>query len=78
MALTLILNGTLRHFEELPLNATILNLIDVLGLKSDRIALEHNGNIAPRASWSHQIIAEGDKIELVHFVGGGTNTSCSD
>lgn len=75
MALTITLNGTMRCFEELDAGATVLKLIEALELKSDRVALEHNGEIAPRASWGTQTLSQGDKVELVHFVGGGKNTS---
>jgi sulfur carrier protein len=73
--LTLILNGMDRRFEHLEPGATISSLIEALELKSDRVALEHNGEIAPRASWPSQNLAENDTIELVHFVGGGVETS---
>lgn len=76
--MTLTLNGTARRFEQLDPGANLLNLIAALELKSDRIALEHNGEIAPRASWANQSLVDDDKIELVHFVGGGSNTSCDE
>lgn len=71
MALSVDLNGTTRRFDALASGATLLQLVGALELKSDRVALEHNGEIAPRASWSERSVAEGDRIELVHFVGGG-------
>lgn len=71
MPLMLTLNGTPSTFEQLTSGATLGDLIEALELKSDRIALEHNGQIAPRATWTTHSLAQGDKIELVHFVGGG-------
>jgi sulfur carrier protein len=42
-----------------------------MALKGDRIAVEHNGQIVQRARWSDTPIASGDRLEVVHFVGGG-------
>lgn len=71
MALSLILNGQRRSFESLGEPASLDELILQLGLKGDRIAVEHNGDICPRATWSEANIESGDRIEVVHFVGGG-------
>jgi sulfur carrier protein len=71
MALTVIINGQAREFEELGAGATVLELIAALGLKGDRVALELNGEIAARTAWGVTELAEGDKVEVVHFVGGG-------
>jgi sulfur carrier protein len=71
MSLTLILNGQSRVFESLPQPASLEQLIEELGLKSDRVAVEHNGEIVPRAVWAGVILSGGDRLEVVHFVGGG-------
>jgi sulfur carrier protein len=42
-----------------------------LALKGDRVAVERNGEIAARTSWPAVMVADGDRIEVVHFVGGG-------
>ena len=75
MPLTIILNGARRTFEFLSPGANLSNLVDALELKSDRIALELNGDLAPRLTWKEAVISDGDKLELVHFVGGGADTS---
>ena len=41
------------------------------GLKVDRIAVERNGAIVPRGEWSGVTLEAGDRLEVVHFVGGG-------
>ncbi len=71
MALSVTLNGAKRDFEALPDSVSFLNLMSELGLKADRVAAEHNGEIIPRSSWGEVTVASGDKLEIVHFVGGG-------
>jgi thiamine biosynthesis protein ThiS len=46
-------------------------LIESLGMKSDRVAVELNLEIAPRDRWSEILLKDGDRLEIVHFVGGG-------
>jgi sulfur carrier protein len=66
-----VLNGQTREFEQLAPGASLQDLIVELGLKGDRVAIEHNGNIVPRADWADARLADGDRLEIVHFVGGG-------
>jgi thiamine biosynthesis protein ThiS len=62
------LNGETRGVE----TATDLaKLIDELALPSRRIAVELNGSVVRRADWDETPVNDGDKIEVVHFVGGG-------
>ncbi|MGC8549638.1 MAG: sulfur carrier protein ThiS [Acidobacteriaceae bacterium] len=67
----LVINGQRREFAELSENSTVSDLLAALQLKGDRVALERNGEIVSRSAWSETPIADGDKIEIVHFVGGG-------
>ena len=46
-------------------------LLQALELKSDRVAVEHNGSIVARGEWAGATVNSGDKLEIVHFVGGG-------
>ena len=71
MSLTVILNGQQRQFTNLPDNSSLANLIEELGLTIDRVAVEHNGEIAARAEWAERLLSSGDRLEIVHFVGGG-------
>jgi sulfur carrier protein len=71
MPLTLVLNGQSRTFETLASGSSLQQLVQTLELKSDRVAVERNGEIAPRTSWAAVGVADGDRIEVVHFVGGG-------
>lgn len=72
MSLMVILNGQSRVFEAISQTASLEELIAELGLKGDRVAVEHNGEIVPRTVWGGVVLSEGDRLEVVHFVGGGS------
>jgi sulfur carrier protein len=57
--------------RELPGPMTILALLDTLGLGQKPVAVERNAQIVPRAEHAQALLADGDKLEVVHFVGGG-------
>lgn len=67
----LVINGQSKDFTALSASATVADLVAQLGLKNDRVAIEHNGEIVPRSSWAETPLHTGDKLEIVHFVGGG-------
>ncbi len=71
MALTLHINGRERSFDELTTGSHLGDLVAALGFRPDRVAVERNGDIVPRATWPAELLADGDKLEVVHFVGGG-------
>ena len=71
MSLTLVLNGQSRTFPKLMSSATLEQVVEELGLKADRIAVELNGTIVPRLERVECVLKDGDRLELVHFVGGG-------
>lgn len=73
MPLTLVLNGQPRTFDTLSQPASLDLVIAELGLKGDRVAVEHNGVIVPRSTWAETSVATDDRLEVVHFVGGGCN-----
>ena len=50
---------------------TVTDLLEFLGIDPKRVAVELNMEILPKAKYSEKAIADGDKIEIVHFVGGG-------
>jgi thiamine biosynthesis protein ThiS len=62
------LNGDPREY---PAALTLAGLVEQLGMKSDRVAVELNRNIIPRELWSQTNLNDGDRLEIVHFVGGG-------
>ena len=50
---------------------SVAELVALLGLDPAKVAVERNGEIAPRSQLAQIAIAEGDVLEIVHFVGGG-------
>ena len=64
----ILVNGEHKDCRE-PL--LLAELIAQLGMKGDRVAVELNREIVPRAEWSDTELHEGDRLEIVHFVGGG-------
>jgi sulfur carrier protein len=62
------INGDPR---EVPDGLTVSTLLDFLEMRNDRVAIEHNLNILPRAMWNESIVQPNDNFEIVHFVGGG-------
>ncbi len=62
------INGEPQDFDS-PLSLSAL--VQHLGMKPDRVAVELNRNIAPRDRWDETQLAEGDQLEIVQFVGGG-------
>ena len=64
---TLTVNGEPRRSSA----STIAALVVELGLKPEKVAVEHNGVIAPRSTLGEAALSDGDVLEIVHFVGGG-------
>jgi sulfur carrier protein len=77
MALALVINGQARSFENLSSPTTLVEVVAEMSLKGDRIAVELNGEIAQRARWQQIDVSNGDRLEVVHFVGGGAATLLS-
>jgi len=63
----LVINGE----EQSHAAATVAELVAQLGMKPDRVAVELNHDIVPRDRWPSTPLNDGDKLEIVHFVGGG-------
>jgi thiazole synthase/sulfur carrier protein len=64
----LTLNGETRTFDSL---ADVAGLVAVLGLDARKVAVERNLEIVPRSAYGRTPLADGDRIEIVHFIGGG-------
>jgi thiamine biosynthesis protein ThiS len=66
--ITIQLNGQPR---EVPEGSTLASLLAWLEIPADRVAVELNQAIVPRNLWPKTAIQAGDRLEVVHFVGGG-------
>jgi thiamine biosynthesis protein ThiS len=68
MTLALILNGEPRRLEAVK---NVAELVAALGLEPRKVAVERNLEIVPRSAYGQTHLADGDRIEIVHFIGGG-------
>jgi len=61
-------NGEERSIEAA---ANVAALVSALGLDGRKVAVERNLEIVPRSVYAQTALADGDRIEIVHFIGGG-------
>lgn len=64
----IIVNGDARQVSQ---GARVTDLVIQLELAPERLAIELNLSILPRAKWAETELRSGDRLEIVHFVGGG-------
>ncbi len=64
----LTVNGEIKSFQGV---ADVAALVAALGLDGRKVAVERNLEIVPRSAYSRTSLADGDRIEIVSFVGGG-------
>ena len=57
--------------HDLPRSMTLAALVERLGLDARKVAIERNLEIVPRSTYGATALAEGDRLEIVNFVGGG-------
>lgn len=62
------INGETR---ELAADSTLQSLLEALDMTRGRVAVEINQEIIPRSQHSEHLLHDGDKIEIIHAVGGG-------
>ena len=62
------INGEVREVSE---GLTVLALLAELGIQKERVAVELNLDIVPKGRFGDTILKDGDRIEIVSFVGGG-------
>lgn len=67
----LFVNGEPKNCAE---PESLAEFIQQLGMKGDRVAVELNRAIVPRAQWAATQLHDGDRLEIVHFVGGGVSS----
>ncbi len=66
----LYVNSELREFPD---SISLQTLVELLKLGPERVAVELNGLVVPRSEWQARLLADGDRVEIVHFVGGGAS-----
>lgn len=64
----LVINGEERGFDAL---SDLAALVAALGLDARKVAVERNLEIVPRSRYAATALCDGDRIEIVHFIGGG-------
>ena len=69
------INGEPREVAD---ETTLAQLVSILQLKPEQIAIELNRTVVRRADWSNAFLREGDTLEIVHFVGGGLSADYTD
>jgi len=70
-----VINGENREISS---SLSVAALLQDLGLDARKIALEHNLEIVPRSAYDQTMVADGDRLEIVHFIGGGDAKGDSD
>lgn len=67
--MNLVINGE-DHFD-VPDGITVKALLTHLGLPEKKIAIERNLEIVPKSTFETTLLSEGDRLEIIHFIGGG-------
>lgn len=67
-SIDIIVNGETQSFNSA---LSVADLLARLGLPEKKIAVEHNLEIVPKSAYASHMIQAGDRIEIVHFIGGG-------
>jgi thiamine biosynthesis protein ThiS len=67
-AINILLNGERR---EVPTEIDLDKLLELFSLPKQRVAIELNNAVIRRPDWRETVVRDDDKIEVVHFVGGG-------
>jgi len=68
LEIEILLNGEKKILAQ---GLTVAELVNSLGLIPQQLAIEYNQRILKKDRWPSQVISAGDRIEIVHFVGGG-------
>jgi len=64
----IVVNGEIK---QIPGSMDLARLIEFLSMPTERVAVELNKGVVPRADWAEVTVKDEDRIEIVHFVGGG-------
>ena len=72
MALDLKVNGEQRRLDPAPMPSTLVLVLEALAYNPQLVVAEHNGVIVPRTQWPNTAVNNGDNLEIVTIVGGGS------
>jgi thiamine biosynthesis protein ThiS len=67
-AITILLNGESHGVSD---GVSLDRLLDIFSLPKQRVAIELNSKVIRRSEWPETLVHDSDRIEVVHFVGGG-------
>ena len=65
----LIING--QDYDDLPDELTVAQLLEYLQLPAKKVAIECNLDIIPKSTFDERALNDGDRLEIIHFIGGG-------
>jgi sulfur carrier protein len=71
LTLNLKVNGQMRRLSLLTNDQSLGSLLAALAVRKELVAIALNDMIVPRGEWDRTLVSEGDRLEIVHFVGGG-------
>jgi thiazole synthase len=68
--ITLTVNGDTQRIKA---EQSLYEFVSMLGFKPEKVAVERNLEIVPKSTFKEVILCEGDNLEIVHFIGGGSD-----
>ena len=72
MLMRLLINGDSRLIPGMTEYGALDHVLSALSIRKELVAVALNDIIVPRADWDKTTVADGDRVEVVHFVGGGS------
>ena len=73
MIMLLTVNGTVRELSTVSGACTIDDVLLALCVRKEIVAVAQGNTVVPRSQWGDTLVSEGECIEIVHFVGGGSD-----
>ncbi|TCS61244.1 thiazole-phosphate synthase [Varunaivibrio sulfuroxidans] len=75
MSIRLTINGESRDFDDV---LSVAKLLSTIGLDGGKVAVERNQEIVSKSAYETTILGQGDRLEIVHFIGGGASDTNRD
>ena len=72
MLMRLLINGDSRLIPGMTKFGALDQVLSALSIRKELVAVALNDIIVPRARWDKTMVSDGDRVEVVHFVGGGS------